>query len=156
MEGSTQAPRRSMSADLFSIRRLLYNLVDRIFIFLHHLLDSYWRTSCIFLYHPMAMDNGIYPSQIVQPSSSAYLSRKEISCILYLLEASVYMAGTSCQSNVFFDGLEKEKKKCNRQGYSNLHATQNSPIFMHRRSRSLPSFVSNLVSFPMKRKWPRP
>lgn len=110
MEGSTQAPRRSMSADLFSIRRLLYNLVDRIFIFLHHLLDSYWRTSCIFLYHPMAMDNGIYPSQIVQPSSSAYLSRKEISCILYLLEASVYMAGTSCQSNVFFDGLEKEKK----------------------------------------------
>lgn len=37
----------------------------------------------------------------LSPSSSAYLSRKGISFILYLL-ASVYMAGTSCQSNVFF------------------------------------------------------
>lgn len=49
-----------------------------------------------------------------------------------------------------------ERKKCNRQDYSNLHATQISPIFMHRRSRGLPSFVSNLVPFLMKRKWPRP
>lgn len=151
MVGSTQAPRRTSTAGLFSIRRLLYNLVDYIFIFLHHLLDSYWRTSCIFSYHPIAMDNGM-------PESDSPAHRKNVA----LTWSTCHICrGFSKQRMKLIpfrlrcaedDG---ERKKCNRQDYCNLHATQNSPIFMHR-SRSLPCFVSILVPFPMKRKWPRP